>query len=237
MTDTKVFFDQVASRWNLNYKKSRLFQQRLNKIQELSNDVSIKDKAILDLGCGSGMISFYFAQSDARVTGIDVSEDMIGEARLLFSQNNMNATFAVGDATALNFPDATFDLITCISVLEWIENDEKALREISRVLKKDGILILSVPNKSSLLRWFEKLSAIMRKSLLRLSKTIKPSYLEYQHHQYRSTEIQLQLQKFGLSTLTSLYYAGPFENSKFIQSWMSHSCLGMMYFLKCKKTG
>jgi len=49
------------------------------------------------------------------------------------------------DVTALSFPDNTFDVIVCIHVFEHIDNDEKAMREVFRVLKPDGVALLDVP--------------------------------------------------------------------------------------------
>jgi ubiquinone/menaquinone biosynthesis C-methylase UbiE len=99
-----------------------------------------ESEAILEIGCGSGILTRQIARSvgaAGRACAIDVSEDQIGAARFT-CVGLANVELGIADALALPYPAATFDAIASIQVLEYIENLEAALVEISRVLKPGG---------------------------------------------------------------------------------------------------
>jgi len=106
---------------------------------------------VLDLGCGPGVSSFVLAQAlgpDAEVTGVDISEVMITRAQRLHQRHHHHLErlrFTCADALALPFADASFDVITGHSFLYIIGARDRALREIARVLRPGGRLILMEP--------------------------------------------------------------------------------------------
>jgi ubiquinone/menaquinone biosynthesis C-methylase UbiE len=102
---------------------------------------------ILDAGCGIGLYGLEYAiKHNAKVVGVDLSKEKIKNAeKLRESLNAKNIVFMEGDLTKLKFKDESFDFILSSDVLEHIPNDEKALSELTRVLKKNGGLILTFP--------------------------------------------------------------------------------------------
>lgn len=115
------------------------------------------EEEILDLGCGNGrLVSFLnkitkvrplLQGSDPcnRYVGLDISEEIIKTAR----KNHPNFKFLVGDFLNLPFPDDTFDIIFSIASFHHIPSTElrlEALKEMKRVLKKDGIILMIVWN-------------------------------------------------------------------------------------------
>jgi ubiquinone/menaquinone biosynthesis C-methylase UbiE len=94
---------------------------------------------LLDLGCGMGQTSKLLSQI-VDTTGIDSSSVGIKIAR-----KNVNGTFIVGDACKVPFNDEYFDYVVMKDVLEHIKNDEQAIKEARRILKKGGSLVLFVP--------------------------------------------------------------------------------------------
>lgn len=139
---------------NLNYTGERLVPGDARLQNLLVEDIAkfhfasryIFDKYVLDAGCGAGQGAAYLSQSGARyVVGIDVSPEAIVYARKLFPENNLS--FVVMDALCLGFPDCTFDVVTSIEVIEHLQKPEQYVSEIRRVLKDEGILVLSTPNK------------------------------------------------------------------------------------------
>lgn len=94
---------------------------------------------ILDIGCGPGG-NLLFLDKYGRVTGLDVSEEALRFAKAKGYEEVIQA-----GAEKVPLPDGAFDLISCLDVLEHIEKDDRVLREIFRLLKPGGILLLTVP--------------------------------------------------------------------------------------------
>ena len=96
-------------------------------------------KDVLELATGPGMIARHIASSAASVIATDFAPKMIETARK--AKNPENLSFEVADATSLRFEDKSFDVVVIANALHIIPNPEKALAEIRRVLKDDGVLI------------------------------------------------------------------------------------------------
>jgi len=98
-----------------------------------------RDLKILDVGCGTGIV-IEKLKKYGEVFGLDKSDSAIEFCKKRGLQNIVS-----GYATELPFNNDTFNLVTALDVLEHIGEDNKALSEIKRVLKKDGIAIITVP--------------------------------------------------------------------------------------------
>ena len=97
----------------------------------------VQGKTMLDLGCGAGETSVYFALQGAQVTATDISEEMLAVARKLAAQHGVALRTLAAAAEALPFPDGSFDLVFGNGVLHHVEL-VPALKEIRRVLKPGG---------------------------------------------------------------------------------------------------
>lgn len=119
---------------------------------------------ILDVGSGTGRYGVMFAKDfpHAQVTVTDILEEALDVGRALAAELGVpNVEFAKEDALRMSFPDESFDVVFCDVVLQHIPNNQDALREILRVLKPGGTLIVSSVNT-----W--NLPHTAYKSLLRL---------------------------------------------------------------------
>lgn len=96
-------------------------------------------KDVLELATGPGMIARHIAPHANHVVATDFAPKMIETARK--AKNPENVRFEVADATSLRFEDKSFDVVVIANALHIIPNPEKALAEIRRVLKDDGVLI------------------------------------------------------------------------------------------------
>lgn len=94
---------------------------------------------ILNIGCGTGA-NFKILKKFGKVTGIDSSEEA-----LKFCHKQEFNNVRLGKAERLDFKNESFDLITVLDVLEHLNDDQKALREFYRVLKKGGQVLITVP--------------------------------------------------------------------------------------------
>lgn len=151
----KQFYNNVASGYHdkrYTSKNSTLsygMLQRKNVVMKLVDSISTDGKKLLDVGCGGGSYASEFLQKGYEVYGIDISSEMIEQARKLLSEEGLiqHAHFSQGDIENLSFSDNFFDVVCSAGVLEYLETDDKAVKEIFRVLKPDGIAIITLNNK------------------------------------------------------------------------------------------
>jgi SAM-dependent methyltransferase len=113
---------------------------------------------ILDAGCGNGRYSRFLlkrADADARITAFDLSPRMLARARRRLRSPRIS--FAVADLTRLPYPDGQFDAAVCGWVLEHLPDPRLGLRELSRVLRPGGRLLLLTTEDNVTGRWCGKL--------------------------------------------------------------------------------
>jgi len=103
---------------------------------------------VLDVGCGPGVMIEPVVARGGRLTGIDLSAEMVGRARdrARALRAEGRCRFIVGSAEGLPFEDAAFDAVTAMGVLEYVPDDARALREMARVVRPGGAVIVTVPN-------------------------------------------------------------------------------------------
>ena len=105
----------------------------------------VQGRRVLDAGSGTGFGALMLAEAGAaHVVGIDNDAPAVEQASAGCSHN---IEFTVGDVAAIPFGDASFDVVTCMEVIEHVEDPERVLDELQRVLKPDGLLLLSTPNR------------------------------------------------------------------------------------------
>lgn len=106
-----------------------------------------KNKVVLDVACGTGYGVSYMAEKGAReVIGVDISAIAANYARERFSKDN-GASFICANAIKLPFVDNVFDVVVSFETIEHIRQYRKFLEECRRVLKENGLLICSTPNR------------------------------------------------------------------------------------------
>lgn len=115
------------------------------------------DMKALEIGCGTGQLSFLIHSKVESLTATDFSSEMI---RICKKNNNTNIHFKVEDGASLSFDDASFDVVIIANVLHIVDNPDSVLQEIKRVMKPDGLMIASIytteKDSSHFKLWFLK---------------------------------------------------------------------------------
>ena len=97
---------------------------------------------VLDLGCGDGRVAARLAEAGARVTGVDPSAVALERARRAHPELELQPTAPDG---TLPFPDASFEAVVCLNVLQHVADTQSLLSEVRRVLAPAGLLAVAVP--------------------------------------------------------------------------------------------
>lgn len=110
----------------------------------------------LEVGCGRGAISSYFADAGYKCTLLDTNRDVLKTARRIFEENGHRANFVQGDAFNLPFKDESFDVVVSIGLLEHFRDIEQPIKEQFRILRPGGLFIGYIvpgkPDKSGIYR-------------------------------------------------------------------------------------
>lgn len=142
------FFDKFSKTYDFSAFEQSLGAEYLSEIETdfiLKNFSIKKGDKILDIGVGTGRNASLLLDRGALVEGIDVSNGMMNEAKNKLKKRNIN--FTVADAgEKIPFKDHFFDYALCMRVLKYIPNWRRTIKEVSRVLKKEGIFILEISN-------------------------------------------------------------------------------------------
>ncbi|WP_342757077.1 methyltransferase domain-containing protein [Kineothrix sedimenti] len=117
--------------------------QRYESVQEL-----VRHKTVLDAACGEGYGSNILASTAEKVIGLDISDEAVERAKIKYG-DTANLSFVIGSIAELPLEDNSVDIIVSFETIEHVAEELQVgfLREIGRVLKKDGILVMSTPNK------------------------------------------------------------------------------------------
>ncbi len=105
----------------------------------------VSGREVLDLGCGSGYGSSLIAGDASRVVGLDVSPEAVQYSRENFSAPNLY--YLVSDAAQTGLASSRFDVVVCFEVIEHLARQENLVEEACRLLKPDGMLVVSTPNR------------------------------------------------------------------------------------------
>lgn len=123
-----------------------VWQRKRTIIKELLSGVEYN--SLIDVGCGDGGL-FELVKRNCDYTGLDISPIQLASFKNWLKKNNIgnNPKLVQADATEIPFDDNTFDVALVCDVLEHVLDPVKAMKEINRVVKKDGNIIISIPNE------------------------------------------------------------------------------------------
>lgn len=126
-------------------QKGQIELEHLNRYYFVIHQIDLKDKLVIDMASGEGYGSDLLAKHARQVIGIDIDEDSIEHARSKYIRSNLS--YITGDITKIPLPDKSADVFVSFETIEHITEHEKMLSEIKRVLKDEGVCIISSPDK------------------------------------------------------------------------------------------
>jgi ubiquinone/menaquinone biosynthesis C-methylase UbiE len=150
-------FNAKAKTWSQKYQPGGRLAKRAAMFLELTERFLSPNDRILDLGCGTGAISFRLAALGFRMTACDVAEEMIQAGTRNYRDSRIEWLLLPSDWKRLPFGPNTFEGIVASSVLEYVIDLDAAFAECERILKPGGYLIATVPNPLNPIRRLEKI--------------------------------------------------------------------------------
>jgi 2-polyprenyl-6-hydroxyphenyl methylase/3-demethylubiquinone-9 3-methyltransferase len=177
-------FSELAHKW---WDKASEFKPlhdinplRLNYINDA---VSLKEKRVLDVGCGGGILSESMAEKGALVTGIDLGEKALKVAQLHSLESGIEVDYRLISAEALAAESAgEYDIVTCLEMLEHVPDPASIVNACARLVKPGGHVFFSTINRNPKAYLFAVLGAeyvlqMLPKGTHDYTKFIKPSEL------------------------------------------------------------
>jgi ubiquinone/menaquinone biosynthesis C-methylase UbiE len=165
--DYEAWYEQGFGSFAVRQEEALLYQQ----LQRFPGATSL-----LEVGCGTGHFTRWFARLGFHVIGLDASPAMLEQARL-----RNGTSYLQGDARALPFENQCFDLIALITTLEFVTDPVQALREAMRVARQG--LLLGVLNRHSLLEY------------MRLLRGQRPAGVLAQAHRFSVKELKRRVRQ------------------------------------------
>ncbi len=178
-------FSELAHRWwDVNSEFRPLHQINPLRLDWINNLSSIKDKAVLDVGCGGGILSDAMARAGATVTGIDLATKSLKVAQLhALETQTPNVTYreVSAEALAAEAPEQ-FDVVTCMEMLEHVPDPASIVKACATLVKPGGWVFFSTLNRNPKSFLFAIVGAeyvlnLLPKGTHEFAKFIKPSEL------------------------------------------------------------
>ena len=143
-------FDELAQRWwDPQGPQKALHALNPARLGYVAERATLRDAAVLDVGCGAGLLSEALAQSGAKVTAIDLAPNLLKVARLHGLESGIKVDYRESsvEALAAEMP-AAFDAITCMEMLEHVPEPASVIEACAKLLKPGGRLFLSTLNRT-----------------------------------------------------------------------------------------
>jgi ubiquinone/menaquinone biosynthesis C-methylase UbiE len=160
----RQLFDAKAATWSSKYAQDGRLASRLTRLADAVTYHVPAGGSVLDLGCGTGELASVLAAAGMRVTGCDISPEMLSRAA---------ATAVPADPASpvdwvqlnpgwrrLPFEGETFHAVVASSVLEYVDEPTAVLLECHRVLRQRGVVVCTVPDLRHPVRWLEWLLGV-----------------------------------------------------------------------------
>ena len=197
--EASILFDKLSDEWwdeNGSFKALHSFNLiRLEYLKRNNLNQSLNGLSILDVGCGGGILCEPLSRLGAEVTGIDTNEKAIKVAKEHARIKNLKINYIHGELSKIE--KCSFDIVTCMEVLEHLENINQIISISNDILKKNGVFFGSTINKtltSYLLAilFAENVLQIVPRGTHEWKKFLKPNFVKKKFLENGFNDFQIQ---------------------------------------------
>lgn len=193
-----AYHDALAAQWDQRYLRGGFRRRAKFFHQDILPQLPVSGTSWLDAGCGTGFFSRVLARHGAEVIGVDGSREMITAGIAQAEQEELAQRLQLRVVSGLgqfDFSDFSFDGCLCLSVIEYLDEPERSIAEIVRLLRPGGVFVASFPNSRSVLRRIQ--------GLLRNKNPCIASYLATSRNSWTRKELEEMLKARGLHMVMS----------------------------------
>ncbi len=231
--DVRTLFNHKAHGWRSKYGPNGKLHSRVEQFTARLSEVCPPPSNILDLGCGTGEIAEALEQRGYTATACDFAEEMIEAARSSHPGSAVEWVRLEPDWEVFPFADSSFDGIVASSIFEYLVDVPRVATELSRVLRPEGVLLLTVPNPCNFVRkleaWLQRMPLVQQlSSALRRVQRID-SYAAY---------LRLSRNRFegqGWQSLLSASHFTPLDERDFSQQAWRRQARAPLVLLAVKR--
>lgn len=206
-----TWHDRLATIWGDKYEQRGEFKERFVVFCELIRKYSMNGCSVFDLGCGTGIFSFFSFNCNCNVYGVDASVRMISEcnkSKYQYYNDNDAIKFIQSDVSRLSdVLDVKADIVIASSLFEYMENLKETLSLIASRLNNGGVVIFSLPNRCGLYR---RIEAVFFQIFRR------PRYFQYVKNSMSLMEAIILSEECGFDVVETRYFTKTPYLPKFI---------------------
>lgn len=180
-----ALFSERSSYWDSIYGdgsvKGEVYTARQSRVARWVGELAGPGASVIEIGAGAGHLAVDLARRGFEVLAVDASEGMLERARTNAARAGVGDRVRTlrADALAIPLGDATFDVAVAVGVLPWVENPRRALREMARLVKPGGYVLVTTDNRYGISRlldpgWHPHARAAIRGVRRRLGQSPRP---------------------------------------------------------------
>ena len=143
------FNDLAHEWWNIDGEFKTLHQINPARVEFIKQHTSLKNEQLIDVGCGGGILAESMAAAGANVTAIDLAPQSIETAKLHLYESNLSINYECIEVGAkAEQSNESFDIITCMELLEHVPDPEYIINQCNKLLKPGGMAFFSTVNRN-----------------------------------------------------------------------------------------